>query len=78
MVPNQDASLAEELSYYGLHKDEWVRSHAEEFVAVSGSTLVGFFPNFEKAFEAGLQSSRDKSAFLVKQVREQEPVFTIY
>jgi hypothetical protein len=78
MAHKQKVSLAEELSLYESNKSEWLESHSGEFVLISDTTLAGFFPSYERAFEAGLKKFGITKDFLIKQVVEQEPVFVIY
>jgi hypothetical protein len=78
MAKSRESPLAEEISYYQLHKAEWIRSHAGEFVVICGASVAGFFPDYEKAFKAGLRNFGVRPAFLIKQVLEHEPVYAIY
>ena len=71
-------SLSEELSWYESNKNKWLESHSGEFVLVGGKTTVGFFPSYEKAYEAGLEAFGIGTDFLIKQVVEHKPVFVIY
>ncbi len=78
MKQKQNASLAEELSFYESNKSAWLKSHAGEFVLIGDKRAAGFFSNYEKAFEAGLGTFGISNDFLIKQIVEQEPVFVIY
>jgi hypothetical protein len=78
MAHKRKPSLAEELSLYDSNKSQWLESHSGEFVLIGDTTLAGFFPSYEKAFEAGLKAFGIGRDFLIKQVVEQEPVFVIY
>jgi hypothetical protein len=78
MTHKTKASLIEELSWYESNKSTWLGSHSGEFVLIGAKTTVGFFPNYEAAFEAGLEAFGIGTDFLIKQVVEHEPVFVIY
>jgi hypothetical protein len=78
MTRKHTASLGEELSYYESNKPERVKTHAGQFALIGGQKAAGFFPSYEKAFEAGLRSFGLEKQFLIRQVVEQEPVFVIY
>jgi len=78
VAQKSNTSLAEELSLYDSKKPEWLESHDGQYVVIGHKTVAGFFPTFEKAFEAGLAKFGIGTDFLVKQVVEQEPVFVIY
>jgi hypothetical protein len=78
MKPRAKASLSNELSWYESNKSAWLDSHSGEFVLIGGKETVGFFPSYEKAFEAGLEAFGIGTDFLIKQVVEHEPVFVIY
>ncbi len=78
MAPKAKASLSGELSWYESNKSTWLDSHSGEFVLIGGKKTVGFFPSYEKAFEAGLEAFGIGTDFLIKQVVEHEPVFVIY
>ncbi|PYX76553.1 MAG: hypothetical protein DMG72_04585 [Acidobacteria bacterium] len=70
-------TLEAELRFYGIHKHEWLRSHTGEFAVIGGTTIGGFYPDYESAFRAGLQKFGRRS-FLIKQVFAEEPVHFIY
>lgn len=78
MRNDHDIALAKERSYFELRKPEWLRSHAGDFVVVSGETVAGFFPDYEGALKAGIGKFGIKREFLIKQVLEHERVFAIY
>ena len=78
MAHARKGSLAAELSCYEANKAQWVSSHPGEFVLIGDKSVVGFFPTFETAFEAGLTKFGVGVDFLIKQVVEHEPVFVIY
>ena len=71
------STLKPELRFYRMNKRQWLRSHSGEFVVISGTTVAGFYPDYEAAFRAGVRrfGSRD---FLIKQIFAKEPVYFIY
>jgi hypothetical protein len=77
VVSVKDRSLEDELRLFGQHKQEWLQSHTGAFVVIGGTTIAGFYPDYESAFRAGLQKFASK-AFLIKQVCAEEPVHFIY
>ena len=71
-------SLQGELHIFEQHRSEWLRSHCGEFVVVVGTNVIGFYPDFESAFRAGLPIASTRKDFLLKQVLAEEPVYHIY
>lgn len=71
-------SLQGELHIFDQRRSEWLRSHRGEFVVVVGTDVVGFYPDFESAFRAGLPIAAPPQNFLVKQVLADDPVYHIY
>lgn len=75
-MPTEEA-LAEELRVYESHKIEWLQSHSGEFVVIVGQKVIGFHPNYESGFKAGLVAAGLGKSFLLKQVCIEEPVYLI-
>ena len=73
-----EKALQEELGIFEQHKSEWLRLHTGEFVVIAGQKVVGFHPDFESAFKAGLDVAGLGRNFLVKQIWAEEPVYLIY
>jgi hypothetical protein len=67
-----------ELSIFEQHKLEWLRSNPGEFVVIVGTRVVGFHPDYESAFKAGLSAAGLGKNFLLKQIWAEEPVYLIY
>ncbi|MGA9977094.1 MAG: hypothetical protein WBQ08_00460 [Candidatus Sulfotelmatobacter sp.] len=67
-----------ELGIFEQHKLEWLRSNPGEFVVIVGTRVVGFHPDYESAFKAGLSAAGLGKNFLLKQVWAEEPVYLIY
>ena len=77
-VATEDDVLKTELSVFEQHKLEWLRSNPGEFVVIVGPRVVGFHPDYESAFKAGLSVAGLGNSFLLKQVWAEEPVYLIY
>jgi hypothetical protein len=73
-----DVDLKTELGVFDERRREWLHSNPNEFVVVTGTTVVGFYPDYESAFKAGLQKAGITGSFLVKQVCAEEPVYLIF
>lgn len=71
-------SLQAELDLFECHRKEWAAIHLGEFAVIGGSTVLGFYNEYESAFRAGVQEFGVQKRFLVKQVWVEEPVFVIY
>lgn len=70
--------LKHELMVFEQHKREWIPSHRGEFVVIVGATVVGFHPDYESGFRAGLAAAGLGKQFLLKQVWAEEPVYLLY
>jgi hypothetical protein len=77
-MASAERKLAAELELFEQKKAEWLRSHAGEFVVIAGAKIAGFYPDYESAFRAGLETSGLGNSFLVKQVWAEEPVYLIH
>jgi hypothetical protein len=77
-MPSEDQILEEELGIFERHKLQWLQSHLGEFVVIVGQSVVGFHPDYESAFKAGLSAAGLGNTFLLKQVCAEEPVYLIY
>ena len=73
-----DEPLKIELEVFERHKLEWLKSNPGDFVVIVGTSVEGFFKDYETAFKAGLQRVGISQNFLVKQVWAEEPVYLIY
>jgi hypothetical protein len=74
----EENSLREELQVFELHRLEWLRSHRGQFVAIVGAKVIGFYPDYEAAFKAGLPAAGLHNSFLLKQVWAEDPVHSVY
>jgi hypothetical protein len=77
-VATEGVEFKTELGIFELHKLEWLRSNPGEFVVIVGTRVVGFHPDYESAFKAGLSAAGLGKNFLLKQVWAEEPVYLIY
>jgi hypothetical protein len=78
MAAAEQARLATELEFYGLHKPDWLRQHPREYVVIGGARVLGFYESFETAYRAGADAFGMNTDFLVKQILEHEPVFFVF
>lgn len=74
----KENNLEEELVVFEEHRREWVRSNPGDFVVILGSKVVGFYPDYESAFRAGLGVAGLGNGFLVKQVWAEDPAYLLY
>lgn len=77
-MPPEDRTLQEELQVFEEHRHEWLSSNLGEFVVIVGSKVIGFHPDYESAFKAGLSAAGLGKNFLLRQVWAEEPVYLIY
>jgi len=77
MATDQGSRLAVELKYYAQHKSEWLAHKTGHYVVIKDNRVVGFYPNFEAAYRAGVATYGLNTDFLVKQILEHEPVFFV-
>jgi len=73
-----DEPLATELQVFEQNKRQWLTSNPGEFVVIIGTSVAGFFKDYESAFRAGLKKVAVSQDFLVKQVWAEDPVYLIY
>jgi hypothetical protein len=73
-----EEKLETELRTFDQHRNEWLQSHLGDFVVIAGTTVAGFYSDYEKAFKAGLDRFGVRGDFLVKQLYAEEPVYLIY
>jgi len=70
--------FSKELKVFEKHREEWLRSHPGEYVAIQGDVIAeGFFGTYAEAFKAGLKKFGVRRGFLVKQVWTTEPVYLV-
>jgi hypothetical protein len=74
---NQARPLQRELQVFEQHKREWLASNPGKFVVIAGTTVAGFYSDYESAFHAGLKRFGVTGTFLVKQVWAEQPVYLI-
>jgi len=70
--------LTIELEFYKLNKREWLPQRSGHYVVVKGKDVLGFYPRFVTAYSAGVNAWGPNTDFLVKQVLEFDPVFSVY
>lgn len=69
-------ALEQEEAFYQQIRADLVAAVLNQFVLIKGSELVGVFPTYDEAFNAGAAQFGEE-LFLVKQVLDPEPVETI-
>jgi hypothetical protein len=67
--------LAEEVRTYESRLPGWVDREGQ-FVLIKGRDVLGFYPRYEEAMEAGYTQVED-GPFLVKQITQYEPIYEI-
>ena len=77
-MPTASVRLSVELDLYETHKAEWLNNHGGEFVVIKDKSPLGFFPEFQAAYRAGVEQYGMDADFLVKRVVAQEPVFSVF
>ena len=60
--------LADEARTFNDNVEAWSAKHGGEFVLLRGTTLIGFFPTYEKALEAGYERF-GLAPFFVREIR---------
>ena len=70
--------LAAELKQYALHKNDWLENRTGQYVVIKGEAVLGFYPTFEAALYAGVGTWGVNNDFLVKQIVEHEPIFSVF
>ena len=68
--------LDAERIFFESHKQEWLGEHVGQYVLVKGSDLIGMYPDAQTAYSKGL-AHFGLQPFLVKEVREEEPVIYV-
>jgi hypothetical protein len=64
--------LAAEVETFEAHLSDWA-DRPGQFVLIRGRDVLGFFPRYEEALEAGYERFGD-GPFLVKEIQPDEPV----
>ena len=60
------SDLKQEYKFFQDHLDELLKTHPNEFVIVSNQEFKGFYPTFEKAFDAATDTM-EIGTFLIQQ-----------
>jgi hypothetical protein len=76
-MTTKDRVLKPELDLFEKHRREWLPLHLDKFAVVLGTTVAGFYPDFESAYRAGVRRF-GFTDFLIKQVCAEDPVYVIY
>ncbi len=78
LVEKEPNRLTTELELYRLRKHEWLGHHSGEYVVVKGGEVLGFYPEFAVAYSAGVAAWGAGVDFLVRQVLDFDPVFSVF
>lgn len=70
---NRSDNLDTEIEYFNQHRIEWLEHHAGKIALVKGSSVHGFYDNYENALSAGYEKFGNVS-FLLKEVRLKDEV----
>ena len=76
-MATKDKALKPELNLFEKRRQEWLPLHADEFTVISGTTVAGFYPDFESAYRAALGRFGVRD-LLIKQVCAEDPLYVIY
>ena len=68
--------LSQELDTYERHKDFLLEHYKNQFVVIKGDCFYPMCTTYEIALAAGYEKHGTDEPFLVKQIRETEPVAT--
>ena len=66
-----------ELKYFDQNREEWFKHHAGKIALIKGTTIYGFYDNYENALKAGY----DKCGivdFLLKEVLLEDRIEFIF
>jgi hypothetical protein len=64
--------LQQEYDYFLAHLNEFMQTHANEFVVIKNNKVVGFFISYEKALRDGLARFGTQTPFFIKEIKEEE------
>ena len=70
--------LDTEMAVYEANKRVWLQEHRDQFVVIKAQSVLGFFEEFPRAYEAGVRQFGPDSDFLVKRVLPEEPIFVAF
>jgi hypothetical protein len=70
--------LGRELAFFDQHKSEWLPQYENQFVVVAGDEIAGFYGDYESAWVAGTKQFGHQAAFLIEQICQHEPVYSLY
>jgi hypothetical protein len=78
IVSETQNRLSSEIDFYKAHKHDWLQQHSGEYVVLKGNQVLGFHRQFNDAYLAGVRAWGPGVDFLVRQVLEFEPVFSVF
>ncbi len=66
-----------ELEYFDQNREKWFKHHAGKFALVKGTTIFGFYDNYNNALNAGY-SYYGVVPFLIKEVLLEDRIEFIF
>lgn len=67
-IMDDEGTLSTEIQFFNKNRQEWFEHHAGKIALIRGTTLYGFYDNFENAYEVGVNVWGDVD-FLMKEVQ---------
>ena len=70
-------ALEQEYNFYNSHRDEFAKTHLNEFVLIKGEKVIAFLDSYEKALRDGL-ARFGNVPFFIEEVRREEKAYFFY
>lgn len=70
------AQIEREQEAFDQQLDEMMKEHEGQFALFQNAAPVGFFPSYDEAYGAGLESFGMDQTFLVSEVKKRSPQTT--
>ena len=67
----------QENAVFESHFQEWMGTHPEEFVAIQGQAVLGFFPSGPDAYMTIVDRLGGEVPFLIRKVEKEEQCVTV-
>ena len=67
-------ALEQEYNFFISHREEFSKTHLNEFVVIKYKQVVGFLDTYEKALRDGLVRFGTQTPFFIEEVKEKEEV----
>lgn len=72
-----DSLLDIELEFFDLNREKWFKHHAGKIALIKGTTVYGFYDNYENALKAGYEYY-GVVPFLIKEVLLEDRIEFIF